>query len=111
MNDQILLIKGLFSATMNEGLHRIIKAGLRNPVQVEVKVHTKDGNTIQEQKVPKSLKIEYLITPADQKLDRLVELLTTFSQKVIIHFGIDSFFSLLFISLLVHLLIIFSKYF
>lgn len=35
---------GLFSATMNEGLGRLVKAGLRNPVRVSVKVRFLDMN-------------------------------------------------------------------
>ncbi|KAJ3359133.1 hypothetical protein HDU91_005001 [Kappamyces sp. JEL0680] len=91
---------GLFSATMNEGLTRLVKAGLRNPVRVSVKVQTRQGDLVTEQSVPKSLVVEYMIVQPDEKLAHLLQLFATHSdKKFIVYFSngacVDYFFKLL----------------
>jgi ATP-dependent RNA helicase DDX55/SPB4 len=79
---------GLFSATMTEGLNQLVKAGLRNPVRVVVKVENKIGQVLSEQRVPTTLLIEYLICKADEKLYTLISLLCSdFDQKSIVYFS------------------------
>jgi ATP-dependent RNA helicase DDX55/SPB4 len=67
---------GLFSASVSEAVGEIIRVGLRNPVKIEVKVKMKDGGGIvEDRKIPASLQMSYLITPASQKLPALAQLL------------------------------------
>ncbi|PON29743.1 ATP-dependent rRNA helicase SPB4 [Trichoderma gamsii] len=67
---------GLFSASVSEAVGEIIRVGLRNPVKIEVKVKMKDGGGIvEDRKIPASLQMSYLITPASQKLPSLAQLL------------------------------------
>lgn len=67
---------GLFSASVSEAVGEIIRVGLRNPVKIEVKVKMKDGDGIvEDRKIPASLQMSYLVTPASQKLPALAQLL------------------------------------
>ncbi|KAM0454720.1 hypothetical protein ACHAO4_004533 [Trichoderma viride] len=67
---------GLFSASVSEAVGEIIRVGLRNPVKIEVKVKMKDGGGIvEDRKIPASLQMSYLVTPASQKLPALAQLL------------------------------------
>ncbi|CAI9768281.1 unnamed protein product [Fraxinus pennsylvanica] len=84
---------GLFSATQTEAVEELSKAGLRNPVRVEVRTEVKGSNeltTSQElasSKTPSGLHIEYLECEADKKLSQLVDLLTkNKTNKIIIYF-------------------------
>ncbi|CAI9091778.1 OLC1v1026889C2 [Oldenlandia corymbosa var. corymbosa] len=84
---------GLFSATQTEAVEELAKAGLRNPVRVEVRAEIKslENSTSSQQllpsKTPSGLHIEYLECEADKKPSQLVEVLTkNASQKVIIYF-------------------------
>jgi ATP-dependent RNA helicase DDX55/SPB4 len=88
---------GLFSATMSEAVNQLVKAGLRNPVRVVVKVENSKGNVITEQKIPSSLSIQYIICDADKKMRMLFALLDEFPMsKSIIYFanaaGVDFFY-------------------
>jgi ATP-dependent RNA helicase DDX55/SPB4 len=79
---------GLFSATMSEALNSIIKAGLRNPVRVVVKVENQEGELLTEQKIPATLSIQYLVCEPDVKIHKLISLLNTHkSSKSIIYFS------------------------
>ncbi|KAH9605104.1 hypothetical protein KSS87_022591 [Heliosperma pusillum] len=74
---------GLFSATQTEAVEELAKAGLRNPVRVEVQVQTKTSTS----KTPSGLYIEYLECEADKKSSELVDLLVKYkSKKIIIYF-------------------------
>lgn len=64
---------GLFSATMTDALSELVKAGLRNPVRVVVKVE--DLTTNQIQRIPATLSINYLISKSSEKLENLVRFL------------------------------------
>ncbi|XWS74766.1 hypothetical protein CRYUN_Cryun01aG0025700 [Craigia yunnanensis] len=84
---------GLFSATQTEAVEELSKAGLRNPVRVEVRAETKSLNNSasSEQsassKTPSGLHLEYLECEADKKPSQLVDLLEkNKSKKVIIYF-------------------------
>ncbi len=61
---------GLFSATMTDALTSWIKAGLRNPVRVVVKIEDKD--TKQVQRIPSSLSVSYLIAQSHEKIHHLL---------------------------------------
>ncbi|KAI1328131.1 ATP-dependent rRNA helicase SPB4 [Xylariaceae sp. FL0255] len=66
---------GLFSASVSEAVSEIIRVGLRNPVKISVKVKTKLGEEIKEQKTPASLQMTYLMAPAQKKIPRVLRLL------------------------------------
>jgi ATP-dependent RNA helicase DDX55/SPB4 len=100
---------GLFSATQTEEVDELARVGLRNPVAINVQVRTKrkqvsstaavDGSDdskqtnggstslMQVQATPDSLRNEYVVVPAAQKLEFLVEFLQQRrSEKVIVFF-------------------------
>ncbi|XP_060178919.1 DEAD-box ATP-dependent RNA helicase 18-like isoform X2 [Lycium barbarum] len=84
---------GLFSATQTEAVEELSKAGLRNPVRVEVRAEAKQlsGSTSStnstSSKTPSGLHIEYLVCEADKKSSQLVHLLTkNKSKKTIVYF-------------------------
>ncbi|EOY17681.1 P-loop containing nucleoside triphosphate hydrolases superfamily protein [Theobroma cacao] len=84
---------GLFSATQTEAVEELSKAGLRNPVRVEVKAEMKSLNNsasskqLASSKTPSSLHLEYLECEADKKPSQLVDLLIkNKSKKIIIYF-------------------------
>ncbi|TFA99316.1 ATP-dependent rRNA helicase SPB4 [Trichoderma ghanense] len=66
---------GLFSASVSEAVGEIIRVGLRNPVKIEVKVKMKDGGVVEDRRIPASLQMSYLVTPASHKLPALAQLL------------------------------------
>lgn len=80
---------GLFSATQTEAVEELSKAGLRNPVRVEVRAEAKQlsgsasGNSTSS-KTPSGLHIEYLECEADKKSSQLVHLITKNKSKKII---------------------------
>ncbi|CBI25423.3 unnamed protein product, partial [Vitis vinifera] len=84
---------GLFSATQTEAVEELSKAGLRNPVRVEVRAEAKSLNDsvssqqLASSKTPSGLNIEYLECEADKKPSQLVDLLIkNKSKKIIIYF-------------------------
>ncbi|GAB2299343.1 DEAD-box ATP-dependent RNA helicase 18 [Dionaea muscipula] len=83
---------GLFSATQTEAVEELSKAGLRNPVRVEVRAEAKpleNSSTAQlaSSKTPSGLHLEYLECEADKKSSQLVDLLVqNKSKKIIIYF-------------------------
>ncbi|CAM8967344.1 unnamed protein product [Rhodiola kirilowii] len=83
---------GLFSATQTEAVEELSKAGLRNPVRVEVKAEAKPSNDPSSQqalssKTPSSLNIEYVECEACKKPSQLVDLIIkNKSQKLIVYF-------------------------
>ncbi|GMI79932.1 RNA helicase 18 [Hibiscus trionum] len=84
---------GLFSATQTEAVEELSKAGLRNPVRVEVRAETKSLNNsdsseqLASSKTPSGLHLEYLECEADEKASQLVDLLVNNkSKKVIVYF-------------------------
>ncbi|KAJ2453547.1 ATP-dependent rRNA helicase spb4 [Coemansia sp. RSA 2336] len=90
---------GLFSATMSEGLGQLVRAGLRNPARVQVKVADRDGSLI-ERRIPSTLSINYLVCPPDRKLAQILRYIQrNDAQKYIVYFStcaaVDYFFKLL----------------
>ncbi|CAM8964408.1 unnamed protein product [Rhodiola kirilowii] len=83
---------GLFSATQTEAVEELSKAGLRNPVRVEVKAEAKPSNDPSPQqalssKTPSSLNIEYVECEACKKPSQLVDLIIkNKSRKLIVYF-------------------------
>ncbi|KAL7148749.1 hypothetical protein ABFS83_06G200100 [Erythranthe nasuta] len=84
---------GLFSATQTKAIEELSKAGLRNPVRVEVKAEVKgqhDNSSAQENSssiTPSGLHIEYLQCEADKKPLQLIDLLIrNKAQKMIVYF-------------------------
>ena len=74
---------GLFSATLNQDVKALIRAGLRNPVTVTVRdKHTERGVA----PTPKSLSNFYMVCEADKKVLALFGLLNQFSDKKVIVF-------------------------
>ena len=64
---------GLFSATMTDAISELVRAGLRNPVRIVVKVQDL-AHSNQQQRTPSTLHINYIVCDADQKLLQLVRL-------------------------------------
>lgn len=86
---------GLFSATMTEGVHNLVRAGLRNPVKVLIKVSNEDL-----QKTPLTLEIFYKSVKPHWKLASLIDFITSHQdEKVIVYFAtcacVDYFFTVL----------------
>eukprot|EP00249_Psilotum_nudum_P014508 c24857_g1_i1 orf=83-1495(+) len=82
---------GLFSATQTEAVEELAKAGLRNPVRIEVRTEAKSSclgeKNVACSKTPTSLSIQYLESEADEKPSQLVQFLSDFSsKKVIVYF-------------------------
>ncbi|KAL0736528.1 hypothetical protein Bca4012_012738 [Brassica carinata] len=81
---------GLFSATQTEGVEELAKAGLRNPVRVEVRAESKSAsssNQLTNSKIPSGLHLEYLVCEADKKSSQLVDLLVqNKNKKLIVYF-------------------------
>lgn len=81
---------GLFSATQTQAVEELAKAGLRNPVRVEVRAETKsvNGSALAEQasswNTPSGLHLNYLECEADKKSSQLVDLLIKNKSKKII---------------------------
>lgn len=80
---------GLFSATMTNAVNELIRAGLRNPVRVTVKVESKVSQN--EQKIPDSLKIYYHTNKYEDRLAFLIDYLSNHASrkagKAIVYFG------------------------
>ncbi|KAJ2407327.1 ATP-dependent rRNA helicase spb4 [Coemansia sp. RSA 2526] len=90
---------GLFSATMSEGLGQLVRAGLRNPVRVQVSVQDQNGAG-GERRIPSTLSVQYLVCPPDRKLAQILRYIQrNDAQKYIIYFStcaaVEYFFRLL----------------
>ncbi|KAL5720926.1 RNA helicase [Ranunculus cassubicifolius] len=82
---------GLFSATQTEAVEELAKAGLRNPVRVEVRTEMKKQDTTSQpllsSRTPLGLQIEYLECEAEKKSSQLVDFITkNISEKIIVYF-------------------------
>ncbi|EFJ12594.1 hypothetical protein SELMODRAFT_123861 [Selaginella moellendorffii] len=76
---------GLFSATQTQAVEELSKAGLRNPVRVEVRSEVKGASTTF--KTPAGLNIEYLECEGEEKSSQLVNFLReNASRKTIVYF-------------------------
>ncbi|KAG2206278.1 hypothetical protein INT47_007292 [Mucor saturninus] len=95
---------GLFSATMTDALSELVRAGLRNPVRIVVKVEDLANKGV-IQRTPATLDIDYLVCDADQKLLQLARILSSEleqedgSRKFIVYFAtcamVDYFYKIL----------------
>ncbi|CAA6660219.1 unnamed protein product [Spirodela intermedia] len=82
---------GLFSATQTEAVEELARAGMRNPVRVEVlteaKLQTTGVQEMASSRTPSGLHIEYLECDADKKSSQLVDFVVkNMSKKMIIYF-------------------------
>ncbi|KAI5075534.1 hypothetical protein GOP47_0009610 [Adiantum capillus-veneris] len=84
---------GLFSATQTEAVGELAKAGLRNPIRVEVKTEVKSlSETNADQgfacsKTPSSLTIKFLECEGNEKPTQLAQFLQDYSDaKTIVYF-------------------------
>lgn len=89
---------GLFSATMTDALSELIRAGLRNPARVVVKVSNAASG--QEQRTPESLDIRFAFVEPRERIARMLELLLEGKDKKhIVYFAtcacVDYFFKVL----------------
>lgn len=95
---------GLFSATMTDAISELVRAGLRNPVRIVVKVEDLANKGV-VQRTPATLDIDYLVCDADQKLLQMVRILQSElndeegSRKFIVYFAtcamVDYFYKIL----------------
>lgn len=89
---------GLFSATQTEAVEALTRAGLRNPVRVNVAVSAAEAGASKKtsscglpegatQKTPQSLQLHYVVCEAEDKIPQLVKFLQTHKhEKVIVYF-------------------------
>ncbi|KAI8987686.1 P-loop containing nucleoside triphosphate hydrolase protein [Mycotypha africana] len=96
---------GLFSATMTDAISELVRAGLRNPVRIVVKVEDL-ANKGEVQRTPTTLDIDYVVCDADQKLLQMTRILLSELQneedgarKFIVYFAtcamVDYFYKIL----------------
>lgn len=85
---------GLFSATQTEAVEELAKAGLRNPVRVQVKTEVKPSSkdAVQQDlglsKTPLGLRLEYMICEASKKSSQLVDFLVrNTGKKIMVYFA------------------------
>lgn len=78
---------GLFSATQTKEVDALIRAGLRNPVRVAVRVESKDPSGAPSsastafQAIPATLSVFYTVIPATQKLEQLLAFLESTTRE------------------------------
>ncbi|CAL4965446.1 unnamed protein product [Urochloa decumbens] len=85
---------GLFSATQTKAVADLSKAGLRNPIKVEVKTEAKlmskdaGQQELGPSKTPLGLRLEYMICEASKKSSQLVDFLVQNSgKKIMVYFA------------------------
>ncbi|XP_066308374.1 DEAD-box ATP-dependent RNA helicase 18-like isoform X1 [Miscanthus floridulus] len=85
---------GLYSATQTKAVADLSKAGLRNPIRVEVKTEAKSTSKDAGQqelgpsKTPLGLRLEYMICEASKKSSQLVDFLVQNSgKKIMVYFA------------------------
>ena len=69
---------GLFSATQTQQTQELVRAGLRNPVMVSVRVEAKQTERALQNKtqsIPTGLVVNYHITESSDKLGQLISLI------------------------------------
>ncbi|XP_076115777.1 ATP-dependent RNA helicase DDX55-like [Mytilus galloprovincialis] len=78
---------GLFSATQTDEVEKLIRAGLRNPVRINVK-EKKSAEDVVDQRTPSSLQNLYMIVDSDEKLNQLVNFIQCHrKEKVMVFFS------------------------
>ncbi|KAJ1999336.1 ATP-dependent rRNA helicase spb4 [Coemansia thaxteri] len=88
---------GLFSATMSDALAQLVRAGLRNPVRVQVHVRDLVGA---ERRIPSTLAARYLVCPPDRRLAQILRMVQKMGPlKYIVYFStcaaVDYFYRVL----------------
>ena len=80
---------GLFSATISDAIvGSLVRAGLRNPVKVVVKVRGIGASASDERRAPASLQMTYLLAPPSHRLALVPTILAeTTPQKAILYFS------------------------
>lgn len=80
---------GLFSATMTRKVGELVKAGMRNPIKIVIKVESDVGRILGTQVTPLSLSNYYVLLEPDVKFSFLVQFLkkTCVGLKVMIYFS------------------------
>ncbi|CAO2174722.1 unnamed protein product [Urochloa humidicola] len=85
---------GLFSATQTKAVADLSKAGLRNPIKVDVKTEAKltskdaGQQELGPSKTPLGLRLEYMICEASKKSSQLVDFLVQNSgKKIMVYFA------------------------
>uniref|UniRef100_A0A7S3G4G1 RNA helicase n=1 Tax=Palpitomonas bilix TaxID=652834 RepID=A0A7S3G4G1_9EUKA len=78
---------GLFSATQTDDVKSLIRAGLRNPVSVEVAVSDKNGRLLQELKVPSTLLNEVMFCSSKERIGELFSLLHDYKGRKVMVFA------------------------
>ncbi|XP_059172002.1 ATP-dependent RNA helicase DDX55-like [Physella acuta] len=77
---------GLFSATQTDEVEKLIRAGLRNPLQITVKEKPNKAGNIQ--KTPSSLENYYMLVEGDEKFSQLVRFLQEHKKdKIMVFFS------------------------
>ncbi|CAG8646310.1 2039_t:CDS:10 [Funneliformis mosseae] len=90
---------GLFSATITDAISEIVRAGLRNPVRVVVRVQ--DIISKDELRTPATLDIGYIVCEPHQKLIQLIRIINqeAIAKKYIVYFAtcacVDYFYKIL----------------
>lgn len=90
---------GLFSATQTDELENLIRAGLRNPVRINVKEKKRDDGKM-EQRTPSTLENFYMIVESDEKFNQMMNFIQARKkEKIMIFFstcaGVDYFSKML----------------
>ncbi|KAK3101528.1 hypothetical protein FSP39_004227 [Pinctada imbricata] len=91
---------GLFSATQTDEVEKLIRAGLRNPVRINVKEKkTKDSPEV-SQRTPSTLDNFYMIVESDKKFNQLMYFLQQHKKEKVMMFistcaGVEYFSKLL----------------
>ena len=67
---------GLFSASVSEAVDQIVRAGLRNPVKVSVKVKSSPSAATADSRTPASLAMHYIVCPASHRFRSIAKLLS-----------------------------------
>lgn len=85
---------GLFSATQTDEVEKLIRAGLRNPVRINVKEKKTEESTVQ--RTPSTLQNYYIVADSDEKFNQLMDFLQCHKEeKAMIFFstcaGVDYF--------------------
>ena len=76
---------GLFSATQTDKVGELMRAGMRNPVRIKVKVENTESRELQS--VPEKLESFYSLVPLENKLEALVWFLREHrSEKLVVYF-------------------------
>ncbi|OWF43312.1 ATP-dependent RNA helicase DDX55-like [Mizuhopecten yessoensis] len=66
---------GLFSATQTDEVEKLIRAGMRNPVRINVKEKRDNSDLSAARRTPASLENQYMVLDSDEKFNQLIHFL------------------------------------